>query len=239
MARTRMLVWYALTILFLVFSYPTIFYARYLHYVQKYARRDWFANIVLSRMARLIFYMSGSRIKLIGKENIPKDEPVIFVSNHQGHLDSIIIQGFIRKPKGFVSIKEYERLPILGSWMTYTGSVFIDRGNLRQTFLTMNQAIDNLNRGQSMVVFPEGKLNDGIRTFEFERGWLRLATKSGVPIVPITIKGSYKILSYNGRRMRPSRIECIISKPIRNYDLRRENEREFIDNLRSIIMECM
>ncbi len=50
-----------------------------------------------------------------------------------------------------------------------------------------------------MVVFPEGKLNDGAQTFNFERGWLRMVTNSGVPIVPIAIKNSYKIISYNGK----------------------------------------
>lgn len=237
MARARMIIWYILSFLYFIISYPVIFYARYLHLNKRYARRDWFANNIVSHIAKLMFYMSGSRVKLKGTENIPKDKPVVFVSNHQGHMDSVIIQSFIKKPKGFVAIKEYERFPIVGSWMTYMGSVFVDRGDMHQTFLNINQAVDNLNRGQSMVVFPEGKLNDGGQTFAFERGWLRLVTKTKVPIIPITIKGSHKILSYNGRTMRPSRIECIISEPIETYDLKRQNEQEFLKNLRNTILE--
>ena len=161
MARARMITWYALSFLTLLFSYPAIFYAMYLHHHKRYAQRDRFANMIMSFLTRLMFYLSGSRIKLTGQENIPKDRPVIFVSNHQGHMDSVIIQAFIKKSKGFVAIKEYGEFPIIGSWMTYMGSVFVDRDDIRQTFLNMNDALDNLMRGQSMVVFPEGKLNDG------------------------------------------------------------------------------
>lgn len=239
MARARMIMWYAVVISCFILSYPTIFYAKYLHYRHNYAKRDWYAYIVTSKIARIMFYASGSRIKITGRENIPKNKPVIFVSNHQGHMDSVVILSFIKKPKGFISIKEFERLPIVGTWMTYMGSVFIDRGNLRQTFMTINKAADNLNRGQSMVVFPEGRLNDGLQTLAFERGWLLIARKSGVPIVPITIKGSYKILSHNGKRMRPSRIECIISKPIETIGLKKQDEEAFINNLRETILAKM
>lgn len=236
MDKTRMMVWYALAFSCFLVSYPTIFYAKYLHRVKKYAQRDWFADIVISRISRVIFYMTGSRVKVIGQENVPEDRAVIFVSNHQGHMDSVIIQGFIKKPKGFVSIKAYENFPIVGSWMTYMGSVFLDKDDTRQTLVNINQAVENLNRGQSMVVFPEGKLSDGEQTLDFERGWLRLVTKSNVPIVPVTIKNSYKILSYNGRAMHPALVECIISKPIEAFDLKRRDEQAFLVNLRETIV---
>lgn len=236
MDQTRMLIWYVLAFSCLLFTYPAILCAKYLHHIKNYAKRDWYANIVLAYICRVFFYLSGSRVKVIGKENIPKDKAVIFASNHQGHMDGIIIQGFIKKTKGFVSIKEIGEFPILGSWMKYVDSVFVDREDTRQTLLSIDQAIDNLNRGQSMVVFPEGRLNDGEQTFDFERGWLRLVTNSGVPIVPITIKNSYKILSYNGRAMRPSRVECIVSKPIETFGLKRSDEKAFLSRLRATIM---
>jgi len=119
--------------------------------------------------------------------------------------------------------------------MKYMGSVFIDRGNARQSLECMNQAINNLDRGLSMVVFPEGKFNDGEETLKFEKGWLRMAIKSGAPIVPITISNSYKILSYNGKSLGPARVDCIISKPIEMTDIKREDEKEFLIQLREII----
>ena len=235
MKRIRMIVWFALFWTSLVVTYPSIFRAKYYHYKSKFDKREKFANLFVFYLAKIMFYLSGSRLKLTGVENIPLDRSVVFVSNHQGHMDSIIIQGFIKKPKGFVSIKEFEKVPILGAWMKYMGSVFIDRGNSRQSLECMNQAVENLDRGLSMVVFPEGKFNDGEETLKFEKGWLRMAIKSGAPIVPITISNSYKILSYNGKSLGPARVDCIVSKPIETGNIRREDEKEFLIKLRSII----
>ena len=236
MDQTRMIIWYVLGFLYLLITYPAILYAKYLHHIKNYAKQDRYANVMLAFICRVFFYLSGSRVKVIGKENIPKNKAVIFASNHQGHLDGVIIQGFIKKTKGFVSLKEFGEFPILGSWMRYVDSVFVDREDTRQTLLSMDQAVVNLNRGQSMVVFPEGKLNDGAQTFNFERGWLRMVTNSGVPIVPITIKNSYKIISYNGKAIHPARVECIISKPVETLGLKRSGEKAFLSSLRDIIM---
>jgi 1-acyl-sn-glycerol-3-phosphate acyltransferase len=88
-----------------------------------------------------------------------------------------------------------------------------------------------------MVVFPEGKLNDGGETFEFQKGWLRLATKSKVPIVPITINNSHKVISYNGKRLRPARVEVTVSKPLYITGIKRADESKFIENVRNVILE--
>jgi 1-acyl-sn-glycerol-3-phosphate acyltransferase len=235
MARTRMIVWLALVWTFLVVTYPSIFRAKYYNFKSKFKKRASFANLFVLYLAKLMFYSSGSRLKITGLDNVPKDKAVVFVSNHQGHMDSVIIQGFIKKPKGFVSIKEFEKVPILGTWMKYMGSVFIDRSDSRQSLKCINEAVDNLNRGLSMVVFPEGKYNDGEDTMTFEKGWLRMAIKSGAPIVPITISNSYKILSYNGKSIGPARVECTISEPIETTGIKRKDEKDFLIELRDLI----
>ena len=88
-----------------------------------------------------------------------------------------------------------------------------------------------------MVVFPEGRLSDGEASDVFKKGWLKLATKSGVPIVPITIKDSYKVMSKNGRNVRSAAVECVISKPVLTANLKKEDEGKFIESLRTIILE--
>jgi 1-acyl-sn-glycerol-3-phosphate acyltransferase len=236
MARTRILIWYFAVWSYFVLTYPVILLARYLHNSGRLAQRDALAYIMMIPFARLTFYMSGSRLKITGKENIPKNRPVVFVSNHQGHMDSLIIHGFIRRPKGFVTITKFQKTPILRTWMKYMGCVFLDKSDIRQSLGCINQAADNLKRGLSMVVFPEGKLNDGKETLKFEKGWLRLVTKSGVPVVPITLRNTYKALSYNGKGMHPTKIDCIISKPIETYNIDKANENEFMQNLRTTIL---
>jgi len=161
----------------------------------------------------------------------------LFVSNHQGHMDSLIIHGFIHKPKAFISIIEVLKIPIIRTWMKLINCEFIDRKNARQSLTCMNQAIHNLEKGRSMVVFPEGKLNDGGTTYDFQRGWLRLAIKSGVPIIPVSITGSYKILAKNGSWVQAASVQCVISKPILSSNIKKVDEAEFISKLRSIIVK--
>lgn len=235
MTRVRAIAWYSVTIFFLIISYPSIFYARYQNYKGNLSRRNWYANVVVSRLCRVMFYATGSRIKITGRQNIPKDTPCLFVCNHQGHLDSIIVQGFIKKPKGFVSITQYEQVPILGTWMQYMGSVFIDRADMRQTFQTIDCATQIIGSGHSMVVFPEGKLSDGSEMDDFQKGWMRIVRKNKIPVVPVTIQGSYKILSYNGKNMRPARITCHVSAPISTDTLKKSDEDQFLIDLKNII----
>lgn len=236
MPRVRIMLWYAFAWSYLVLSYPLILFVRFLYYKGKLKKTDFIANVVMTIFSKMTFYMSGSRLRLIGKENIPKDKTVVFVCNHQGHMDSMIIQGFINRPKGFLTIKKFGDTPILRTWMKYMGCVFMDKEDIRQSLRCINQAVDTLNRGHSMVVFPEGKLNEGGETLKFEKGWLRLVKKSGVPVVPITLKNAYNAFSYNGKGMHPAKIECIISKPIDTSNLNKDNEIEFMENLREIIL---
>lgn len=235
MYRIRTIIWYATAWTYLALTYPIILRVKYLHVHNKIKERDELANLIVLRCARLLFYISGSRLIISGQENIPKDGPVLFVSNHQGHVDSLVLQAFIDKPKGFITIKEYQKAPILRTWMKYMGCVFIDRKDIKQSLLCINEAINNLNNGHSMVVFPEGKLNDGGETLEFKKGWLRLATKSGVPVVPITLKNTYKVLSYNGRRVSPAKVECIISKPMETHNLTKADKSDFVEKVKEVI----
>jgi 1-acyl-sn-glycerol-3-phosphate acyltransferase len=237
MSKVRVVFWYAAAYLLLLFTYPVTLYPKYLNYKNKTERREAFAYLFMHRLSKLLFYATGSRIKVRGLENIPKDTSVLFVSNHQGHMDSIIIEGFINKPKGFISIKEYQKAFILRTWMKHMGCVFMDRGDVRQQLMCISEAIQHLKSGHSMVVFPEGKLNDGKETLSFQKGWLRMAVKSKVPIVPITINNSHKVLSYNGRRLRPSKVEVIVSKPINIEGIKKADETEFINNVRDIILQ--
>lgn len=236
-AKIRVIFWYTGLYLFLVVTYPILLYPKYLNYRNKIASREVFSYYFMQKFAKLMFYSTGSRMKIKGLENIPKKGPVLFVSNHQGHMDSIIIQGFIKRPKGFISITEFQRALILRTWMKHMGCVFIDRNDIRQQFLCISQATDTLKSGHSMVVFPEGKLNDGKETLDFQKGWLRMATKSKVPIVPITIKNSYKALSYNGKRVGAARVECIVSEPLYTDNLKRADEGDFILRLRNVILD--
>jgi 1-acyl-sn-glycerol-3-phosphate acyltransferase len=151
-------------------------------------------------------------------------------------MDNAIIHGFINKRKGFVSIIEVLRFPILRTWMKYMKCVFLDRKDIRQTYKCIEKGISLLKEGHSMVIFPEGKLNSGGEVAEFQNGCLRMALKAGVPIVPITLKDSYRVMTKNGSRIRAAKVECIISKPLSTTNITKEEEKEYVKTVREIII---
>lgn len=229
--------WYSMGWVYLIVTYPMLWLVRLYARIGKIDKRDGLADKMSSRICRVLFYLSGSEITISGFENVPKEGAVLFVSNHQGHFDGLVIHGFIDKPKGFVSIIEASKAPVISTWMKEMNSVFMDRKDLRQSLACINEAIRLLQTGHSMVVFPEGKLSASAEPNEFNRGWLKLATRSGVPILPISIDGTYKAFGKNGEWVKPAHVKCVISEPIYVTDLKKADEIAFVNKLKTIIMQ--
>jgi len=117
--------------------------------------------------------------------------------------------------------------------------VFMDRSDIRQSLKVINQAADYLKEGYSMVIFPEGSRSKGETLGEFKPGSLKLAVKAEVPIVPITIRGSYKILEQNGFMIKPAHVEISILDPIPTAGLTKEQATELPEKVRKIIDDSL
>lgn len=232
----RKMYWYSMGWAYLIVTYPMLWVVRFYGRIGKVDKKVSLADKMSSRICRVLFYLSGSKITISGLENVPKEGAVLFVSNHQGHFDGLVIHGFIDKPKGFVSIIEASKAPVISSWMREMNSVFMDRKDIRQSLACINLAIEHLQKGHSMVVFPEGKLSASAEPNEFNRGWLKLATRSGVPLVPVSIDGTYKAFGKNGEWVKAADVRCVVSKPIYIKDLKKAEEIFFVDKLKATIL---
>ena len=188
---------------------------------------DWAAGRV--RQAK-------ARVSVVGEQNIPEGA-VLFVSNHQSNFDIPVFMSCIRKPKGFVAKIETKKIPMIRKWMEHIDCVFIDRDDIRQTAKVMLDGIALLKGGHSMVLFPEGTRNKGGETAEFKAGSFKLATKAGVPIVPVTLDGTYKIIEANGGwRIKPADIVMTIHPAIETAGTSREEQAELVQKVRDIIV---
>lgn len=232
----RTVFWYGIGWSYLLLTFPAILIIKFLDIRQKYSARDKLAGKITRHLARFLFYLTGSSIKLTGMENIPRDQAALYVSNHQSHLDNAVIHGFIDVPKGFVSIVEAQKIPVLRTWMKYMQCVFLDRSDPKQTVGCINHSIKLLKSGHSMVIFPEGKLSSSETVGEFKGGCIRLAVKAGVPVVPITLKNSYKVISKDGRKIRSAAVESIISSPIPTKGIEKGEEEKLANYVRDIII---
>lgn len=177
----------------------------------------------------------GIDINVKGLENLPKGN-CLYVANHQSLFDIPVLLVAIGKPMGFIAKKEMENLAIISSWMKAIHCVFMDRANVREAIKAINQGIKNLNDGYSMVIFPEGTRSKGPKVGEFKKGSMKLATKSKVPVVPITIDGTYKVREGNEKnKIKPAKVNIIINKPIYMDELTKEQQGSLAQDIREII----
>lgn len=150
----------------------------------------WACNVV---------WMTGSRVTATGLENLPKDRAVCFISNHQGNFDIPLILGVLQRKIGFVAKIELAKVPILVLWMKALHCIIIDRKKAHQSLKIVQKSIQSVHEGHHMLIFPEGTRSRSGRMGTFKPGGLQTAIKAGVPIVPLTVYGSFHILEEKKR----------------------------------------
>lgn len=164
-------------------------------------------------LSKNIVRFSGCDLEIIGQENIP-DQAALYVSNHQSYLDIPLLVHVLDQPLGFVAKKELRRVPVIGKWIYFTESVFIDRKDIRQSLRAINDASKKIKDQHSMVIFPEGTRSKTSEMNPFKPGSLKIAEKAKAYVVPVTIVDSYKLYEGNKSRIRPAKVTVVIAKPI-------------------------
>lgn len=182
----------------------------------KMAPRDYdrYIHRVVSRFALFAVRRSGARFHLEGLERVPADEPVVFVANHQGDFDIAVFLAYLPVPHAYLAKSEILKVPLLRTWMKYMRCVFIDRKNMRQSAKAILEGVAVLKAGQSMVLFPEGTRSKSMLMGEFKPASFKLATRAGVPVVPVSISGTYLIMEANNRLIKPADVYVKFHEPI-------------------------
>ncbi|WP_434306100.1 lysophospholipid acyltransferase family protein [Clostridium botulinum] len=197
---------------------------------------DRYINKSVVGWAKFIVNGIGIKINKKGLENVP-DGPCLFVGNHQGLLDVPVIVSSLDRYVGFVAKKEMLKLKILTYWMKEMKCVFMDRQNVRAAVKTINEGVENLKNGYSMLIFPEGTRSRGENLGEFKKGSMKLGIKAGVPIVPIAINGTYNVLEVNGRKIKAADVDLIICPPIYPNELSKEEQNNLSQTIKDIIQK--
>ncbi len=135
---------------------------------------------------------TGATVYVHGGENLP-DRNVLFICNHMSNLDFAVLLAKINKPFGFIAKVELEKIPMLSKWMRKINCLFMDRSDMKQQLQVIVEGIKMLKNGKSLLIFPEGTRSRDGKIHEFKAGSFKLAIKSGVPIVPLTIMGTSDI----------------------------------------------
>jgi 1-acyl-sn-glycerol-3-phosphate acyltransferase len=139
---------------------------------------------------KVILFLSGIKLTVKGFENIPKDKAVLYVGNHRSYFDIAITYALAPGLTGYVAKKEMEHIPLLSTWMKYLHCLFLDRDNIKEGLKTILTGIDYINSGISICIFPEGTRNSGVEMLPFKEGSLKMADKTGCPIVPFALNNT-------------------------------------------------
>lgn len=179
----------------------------------------------------------GCTLHVDGLENLPDEGPVVLVGNHQGYADiAAYFAAFTKFQFGFVAKEELAKIPFYGSWMPRIRSLFIKRDDPKASLETIREGVALLKRGFSLVIFPEGTRSKGPVPGPFMKGSLKLATRAKVPIVPISMNGTYKIYEETGV-FTPADVHIIVHEPIETKSLSREEERTLNEKVEQIITD--
>ncbi len=210
----RTIIWFVYFWAVLLKLIPSLNSVKRLYKAGNIQERDQLVDKKVKEWSTSLVKLSGSKITVSGEENIPKDTAVLFVCNHQGNFDIPILLGYIQKPKAFISKIEVKKMPFIGTWMEHLNCLFMDRKNVRQSVKAINEGAKLLKNGTSLVIFPEGTRSKGDNMAEFKAGSFKLATKSGVPIIPVAINGSYKIMEQQGIWIKPADVHITVYPPV-------------------------
>lgn len=192
----------AFTSLFVVVTFPL------------FPRREYTTYRVAVLWANILLWISSVKVEVVGKENVLKGKPQIFMANHQSGFDILIALAHVNAPFVWIAKKELFGIPVFGHALERTGSIPIDRKNFVRAVRSIQDAADRIREGKSVMTFPEGTRSMDGHIHPFKKGVFHLALKAGVPIVPVSIIGSDAIMPKKSLRVHPGRVIVVIDKPI-------------------------
>lgn len=177
-------------------------------------KQDEMIHLYAKRWAKTILKSAGVKVHLTGNTK-SFDEPVLYVSNHEGNFDIPVLIYHLPQPFGFISKKEVEKIPFLKPWMEEMNCIYLDRSNRRASLQMIKDGINKLKEQHSLLIFPQGSRSKGKEMKEFKAGSLKLAKSAKVKIVPIAIYGTSNIMeAYQSKRMVPGDVYVHILDPI-------------------------
>ena len=172
--------------------------------VYDWSTRDW---------SKWMLWGAGTPVELIGAEKIPAG-PVVYAANHVSMFDIWALAGELPGSVRFVAKQELARVPLLGPAMIRAGHVMIERENKARALEAYERAIATIRSGISAVVFPEGTRSKTGELLPFKNAPFGLAISAQVPLVPVYVEGTFRILPKGGFTLRPRTIRVHVAEPI-------------------------
>src|SRR5262245_1214387 len=163
---------------------------------------------------RLVAWTIFARIRVYGAENLEPNRTYVYMANHSSLIDIPALFAYLPYQFRIMAKKELFFIPFMGWHLWTAGNFPIDRSDARKTARSLRNVIEGVKSGKSLAVFPEGTRTPDGKLQEFKSGAFKIALRAGVPIVPVSIRGTFKLLPKTTLAPRPGRVEVVIGEPI-------------------------
>ncbi len=173
-------------------------------------RQHWCAQA----WSRMIARTAGARVRVYGAEHLRAGASYVFLSTHQSYMDIPVMLGYLPAQLRIAAKREVFMIPFLGWHMTRAGHISINRGAPAEAVATLQRAAAEVREGVSVFLYPEGTRSRDGSLQPFKKGGFKFAVQAGLPVVPVTIKGSRQLLPRDSIIFRPGEVEMYLDEPI-------------------------
>lgn len=202
---------------------------------------------LLSRTGNLAFSLSKLwaytmlavsfvRTEIKNKDKIRKGTSYIIISNHQSLYDIIALVTTLGIQFRWIIKKEILHVPVFGYGLYASRNIFIDRSNTASAIESINKGFDRVPEGVSVMVFAEGTRSPDGRIHEFKKGGFVAAVQRQIPILPVTVNGSRRIMSKNNLVLKPGKIQVVVGDPIDVTGYTVDTVQDLIDKTRQVVI---
>jgi len=215
----------------------TAFFAILAIVVSFFTRTGNPVHIVARVWSQSILMGSRVHVGVRGLANIKPDKSYVYMANHQSNFDIPVLLGYLPVQFRWLAKAELFKIPVFGRAMLGAGYVEIDRFNRKSAFESIEKAAQRMKDGVSVMIFPEGTRSKDGSVQPFKKGGFVMAIKSGVPIIPVILRGTWPIMAKSSLRINPGDVEMEIGEPIDTSGYSMETKEELMDRVRDVIFQ--
>jgi len=202
-----------------------------------FSRTGNMVHLIARIWGRGILFVSRIKVSVQGLAHIDPSRSYVYMSNHQSNFDIPVLLAHLPVQFRWLAKAELFKIPIFSRAMRGAGYIRIDRSNRESAIQSLNEAAAKMKDGVSVMIFPEGTRSRDGKIRPFKKGGFVMAVDTGVPIVPVILRGTWPIMTKSSWRINTGTVSLKIEKPVDTTGYSRETKDDLIEMVRSVICE--
>ena len=164
--------------------------------------------------ARTLLLISFSPVKIVGREKLHEHETAVYASNHLSYMDTPVLFAYLPFQFRILAKQSLWKTPFIGWYLNHSGQVPVDLKSPRSLIASLNRGVTTLKHGLPLVLFPEGGRAASGQLQTMMSGCAYMAIKAQVPLVPLTLIGTYELLPIHVYALHPRPLLVVVGDPL-------------------------